>query len=248
MNCVLREKMNDISQRCRKLSWHLEVLLCGMLVVLSGCSKEKTPGELMENDLFYAAWIGDAKRADAILSKGGYVNVRDQYGATPLMYAAYNNHPGVIAALLAHNADPNAQDHLKMTALMQAVQYSRSPACTALLLKHQADIEARDKSDNTALILAASGGNPLVIRFLIAHGAVINVRNAANLTPLMEAARVGNREAVRQLLLAGADIETVRFDGKTALDLANDADIAALLRVFGAIEPLPFGWEALRRL
>ena len=39
--------------------------------------------------------------------------------------------------------------------------------------------------------------------------------------------------------------------GSTVLDIATsagDVEIVALLRAFGAIEPLPFGVEALRRL
>lgn len=246
--------MNDCCQnRLRKRVYFWGILMLFHLVYLPGCSKESTQAnKLLEDDLFFAAWKGNVERAEAILAKNsaGDIDARDQYEATPLMYAAYQNHPGMVAVLLKHNADPNMQDHLGLTPLMQAVKYNHSPESTRVLLLHGVELEMKDRSGTTALIFAASNGNPLIMRLLIAHGANVNVKNASGLTPLMVAAQMGHYEAIRQLLLAGADVRPTRFDGD-ALDFAKrqgNAEIVALLRVFGAVEPLPFGLEALLRL
>ncbi|GAK48982.1 Pfs, NACHT and Ankyrin domain protein [Candidatus Moduliflexus flocculans] len=246
--------MNYCSQnhnKRRACFWGTLIVLHLMYIV--GCSKNlEKERKLLKDDLFFAAWNGNTERTEAILAKSsaGDINARDQYEATPLMYAAYKNHPGVVGILLKHNADPNMQDHLGLTPLMQAVKYNHSPESTRVLLLHGVDLEMKDRSGTTALIFAASNGNPLIMRLLIAHGASVNVKNASGLTPLMVAAQMGHYEAIRQLLLAGADVRPTRFDGD-ALDFAKrqgNAEIIALLRVFGAVEPLPFGLDALLRL
>lgn len=40
----------------------------------------------------------------------------DIYGATPLMYAAYNGHIEMVKLLLAHDANPNAKTYNGKTA------------------------------------------------------------------------------------------------------------------------------------
>ena len=53
-------------------------------------------------------------------------------------------------------------------------------------------------------------------------------------TPLHEAVRLDNPDAVRLLLKSGADVNARNNYGETPLDLADDPEVARLLRERGA--------------
>jgi ankyrin repeat protein len=74
------------------------------------------------------------------------------------------------------------------------------------------------------LWIAASVGNPDMVRLFVDHGATIDLTDAQGNTPLMAAAGAGHDEVAAMLLAAGADV-TLRTDsaygrGLTALDYA----------------------------
>jgi len=54
-----------------------------------------------------ASRLGDLKSAETLVSAGVDPNLPNQYGWTPLYYAALFNRNDVVALLLAHAADPN---------------------------------------------------------------------------------------------------------------------------------------------
>ena len=90
-------------------------------------------------------------------------------------------------------------------------------------------------------MLAAHAGHREVVEALIAHRANLNITAKYGLSALMLALVAGHAEVVRLLADAGSDL-SVRgtgapgFVGKTAYDLAVEADMQEL---FAVLKPKP---------
>lgn len=163
-----------------------------------------------------------------LIELGCDVNVHDKEGRTPLMSATYPVQVASLKLLLEHGANPNLRGPQNKTALM--IQYS-DPEAVELLIKHGAKVNLQDKFGNTALSLAVGFNKVESVKVLLKHGANPNLATHKNFTPLMKASINGYAELVELLMKNGADKSlNVKSDkGKTALDIAKNASIKALL-------------------
>jgi ankyrin repeat protein len=127
--------------------------------------------------LMYAALYGEAETVRLLLKSGGDPNLRNEAGATALMWAI--DDPEITRALLEKGADPNARSSYGVTPLIIAAGRFGSSAVVRLLLDHGADPSAKssDASPRTPLSAAAQTGDEGVLRMLIDHGA--DVKSAA---------------------------------------------------------------------
>lgn len=83
-------------------------------------------------------------------------------------------------------------------------------------------INIRTKSHNwTLLHMSASGGNLRLSKFLVERGCPVNAQNVYGKTALHYAASKGHAAIIQMLLTAGADRD-LKFDNKTALQLAME--------------------------
>ena len=150
------------------------------------------------------------------------VRARDNYGNSPLHWAAFNPNPAVISLLLDRGADIHAQDKLAaMTPLHWVAQHNENPDVAALLLDRGADVNARSRYGRTPLHwAAATNQNPDVVALLLDRGADIHARDKYERTPLHEAAGTSDTpEMILLLLRRGADAGAKDDRGETALDL-----------------------------
>ncbi|MCL1875231.1 MAG: ankyrin repeat domain-containing protein [Synergistaceae bacterium] len=153
--------------------------------------------------------------ADAI--KGGAnVNARDEYGRTPIMWAAeWNSNPEVITVLVNAGADVNTHDETEYLPLLSDTDEGQSSSSSQQILR------------NTPLMYAAfANPTPEVIMTLIKAGADVNVKNTEGYSPIMQAAQslYPNPEVITALINAGADVNAKNNDGITALMLAAMMD------------------------
>ena len=119
---------------------------------------------------------GTPQEVQAAINEGADLKAQDEYGMTPLLYAAWNNDPEVIRALLKADLDVNSKD--KADALRWAASTNPNPEMITVLLKAGAEVNARDKNGWTALMLAARDNqNPEVITTLIKAGADGKAKN-----------------------------------------------------------------------
>jgi ankyrin repeat protein len=101
----------------------------------------------------------------------------------------------------------------------------------------RAGVEVNSVSRNAlqaAPIHSAAAGNQVeAMRLLLEHGADPNACQAGQVAPLHIAAQKGNLQMTLLLLLSGADLQQKTAEGKTALDLAREAnhpEVVELLR------------------
>jgi ankyrin repeat protein len=117
----------------------------------------------------------------------------DEYGRTPLHYAAAEGRNSDVRTLLAGGADPNAQDDNGWAPLHFAAQAVSADVARALLAAG-ANPELRDSYGNTVLWRAvmSSKGKGEVIQLLRQAGADPHAKNSAGATPLSVARSIGN--------------------------------------------------------
>lgn len=110
-------------------------------------------------DVFTAARDLDTAELERALEVAPEVDIRDEYGQTPLMYAAGSNSDAVVTALLAEGADVNAKSDAGWTPLMYAARNTRDPGVVQTLLAAGADANALNESGQGARDIALAYNN-----------------------------------------------------------------------------------------
>ena len=92
--------------------------------------------------------------------KAGATITANEYGITPLMWAAqYNPNPEVINVFIKNGANVNETDPTGTTPLMYAASNTTNPEVIIVLIKAGADIKMKDNNAKTAYALAEWNDN-----------------------------------------------------------------------------------------
>lgn len=165
--------------------------------------------------------------------KPNEINKTDEDGNTALHYAASRGIPEVVELLLDLGADPNIQNDIGLSPLMQGVESGQIEA-TAILIQSKPKKDLLDQEGNTLLISAAKNGNVQLITTLFKYDKEqIDSVNKEGKTALMYAAEYGYGDAVKVLIEYGANKFLQSSEGKTALQYATEwehQDIVHLLQ------------------
>ena len=108
---------------------------------------------------------------------GGNINVSDNKGYTPLIYAAYFGHEGMVDFLLDSGANACMKDKRGNTALMGAI-FKGNAKIAFRLLKSDCAIDQNNNADQTALMYATLFGRKDIAEKLIVKGAKIATQDA----------------------------------------------------------------------
>jgi len=135
------------------------------------------------DDLLVACTAGDLSKTKALIASGADVNVRDEYGETPLHKAVLRRFREVVAVLLAKGADPNAKANNGFTPLHFAVRTGQTDLVETLIAKG-AKVDARSDFGTTPLFIAVANGRKSLAELLIAKGADWNLKARDGKTPL----------------------------------------------------------------
>ena len=195
------------------------------------------------NALLVAAANGHEALAIFLLDQGADPNVTDGWGLTPLHYAVregiaaigmarrriatdrnwvFPNMPGLLKALLAHRADPNAR-------IGKGFPPYNYPPFARDDINNMAHLR---QPGATPFFLAAASGDVGAMRALAAAGANPLLATQDGVTPLIGAAGLGRLEdrtpaeeanaleAVHLAVELGADVNAADQDGETALHSA----------------------------
>ena len=120
------------------------------------------------------------------LDAGADANARDEWGFSPLHFAAaFNDDPDVITALVDAGADMNARDkEWAATPLHWAAWSNGNPGIIIALLDGGADPNARDARESTPLHAAADqSNNPDIILTLLDSGADLDAAGKDSASP-----------------------------------------------------------------
>ncbi len=163
-----------------------------------------------------------------LIAHGAKVDLRDQYGLTPLMYALLNRDDSNRLLLLKSHAPVETQ-----TAFFQAAALDDVPLMTKLARANPALPTLRAVSGATPLHVAALWNARRSLAWLLKHGATTTDRDAYALCPLHYACRAPDAlGAAQDLLAAGANVSAQSGTGETPLFYAVRAqaeDTASLL-------------------
>ena len=143
----------------------------------------------------------------------------DQYGNTPLAWAARNNNKDAVQALLAKGAKVNLACHGGLTPLHHAMRHS-CHAVIDVLLGSSADVNAQDAIGNAPIYYSAVEGDPPGTEKLITAGANVNLANKNGVSPLMSAVWQNQQTIFDMVLNAGAAVDVADSKGYTALHYA----------------------------
>ena len=215
-------------------------------------ANRKGPGG--STPLMYAALYGDSDSVRRLLAAGADPNLKNDAGATALMWAAGDL--GKTRLLVDHGADVNARSDTGRTPLMIAATRHGSTPILQVLLDHGANPSAQSPGlfgVMTALSEAAYASDATAMRTLIAHGAdvkgagvnlltyplMVNCVSCVNLVigstskpdlnmaMLFDTPPLGDTSMVKPLLDRGADLNTKDPDGNTLLTMVCAADTAS---------------------
>lgn len=213
--------------------------------------------------LMQAVLYGDADAVKLLLEQGADPNLRNDAGATALMWAVDDF--AKTRLLIEHGADVNARSEDARTPLLIAAGRFANTEVVKLLLERGADLAAKSpdlRGYQTVLSEAARTGDESLLRLLIERGA--NVKTAGAVA-LFNAARtdcakcfelllggadratliragailsppIWDGRAIKALLARGVDANLREPKGNTLLMLAANADVESLETIKALIE------------
>ncbi len=196
---------------------------CLLLVLLNGSLRAGASAGV--ETLAKAARTGDVKTAENLLESGVNPNLPDQYGRTPLYYAASFNETQIVELLLASHADPNAkaagrETEFPATSLQSAASMGNLHMAS-LLIAAGARVNMAGPSGRTALHFAVLGIHLDMICYLLEKGAELGIRDSEGTSPLDDAVWRDELDAAAILLAHGARLNEA--ETKTGATPINEA-------------------------
>jgi hypothetical protein len=163
---------------------------------------------------------------ERLIAANATVDVRDNYGRTPLHVATFARQRAAVRALIAAGARTDLLENDRYDALTIAAVADDEETLRVLLTLGASARQVTSIYDGTALIAAAHLGHDGVVRQLIAAGAPLDHVNNLHWTALIESIVLGNGgprhvETLRALVSAGADTQRADRSGTTPLALAK---------------------------
>jgi ankyrin repeat protein/mono/diheme cytochrome c family protein len=161
-----------------------------------GAAKLKGPGG--STLLMYAVLYGDADSVRLLLEAGADLNIRNEAGATPLMWAV--DDADKTRLLIRGGADVNARSDDGRTPLFIAAARPGSYDVVKLLLDHKANpsLVVNRYGPTTPLRLAAEAGDETLLRLLLDRGA--DAKAMGGVFPLLAAMNANDPGCVSQTL------------------------------------------------
>ena len=176
--------------------------------------------------------------ANLLHRHGAVVDIRGEYGRTPLYSASIEGLVDIMRWLLNHGADPNVPRSDYRTPL-QSAAVNMNLEVVQLLLDHNVYVNSRDDAGETPLSdtiytrrSSQEKGAVDVVQRLLEHGADPNAGARSHSTPLHIASSRGWLEVVRLLHKYGAKVDEKDKEGKTPFQIASEKgyhEIAKLL-------------------
>ena len=217
----------------------MRTFLAFCLAVLSAHAATQVTAASKSTDLIDAIKRGDTPVVAALIRQKVDVNAAGPDGATPLMWAAYEDQLDAAELLLKAGAKAATVSPLGVSALSEAAKKGNAKLIEKLLA---AGAVANSVSSEGEPVLhsAASSGNADAVNALLRGGADPNAREPwKGQTALMWAAAGNHALAAKALIEHGANINAKSTEWLVEPARPNDGNITSI-RPRGAMSPLLF--------
>lgn len=174
----------------------------------------RNTADISGSKLFHAIHHGKARQISYLLDKNVDVDVRDEEGKTPLIYAVCCDiddvRTHVVRLLLRSNCYINAQDNTGCTALMYACMEAERVDVVRLISRNKAcDPNILDTDHYTAAMHAVAASNAPALKILLNSSATksvvnLNIKNKNGLSALDLAVKLQLMDCCRVLTSDGA--------------------------------------------
>ncbi len=152
-----------------------------------------------------------------------FIDAKNNFGLTPLHYAAAWGHGGVIKLLLSDGANVNVANKQGLTPLFLASRDGREEVVALLSAQQGVNLERGDDEAHTPLCVAVANGHLRIFARLLSRGADPHAKDKNGMIPLHIASKRGNFEAVTSLLQTkGGNINERDNNGNTPLHYAAE--------------------------
>ncbi|KAL3467439.1 ankyrin repeat-containing domain protein [Aspergillus heterothallicus] len=195
----------------------------------------KDVADLLSNAVEY----GNLTIAALLLGTGIDPNVRDEYGRTPLVIAAYEGQKSMVELLLnTDGVDPGAKDREGSTPLLKAIGSSHVEIAKLLLADTRVDVNVKNNNGDNAVSRAAIelvgtdkdeswGSREASMLLLLAHQGTIIEANDDNLQDILSYAIEQDSTAMVKLILKRW-ADRVLITDESVIDAARNAGRAVL--------------------
>eukprot|EP00435_Cladocopium_sp_Y103_P035426 s3103_g9.t1 len=207
----------------------------------------------VNEELQLAVRNNDVDGVKAAIEEGADVNVQDEDGWTPLMWAALHQSLDMVQLVIRHGANPNLVDErgevlqmLSTDHLAVGESVIEIVSCNERLLEHAkagrwheidhelqigAWVNVRDEARRTVLLWAARQGASEAVTNLVNKNADLDARDESGWLPVHWAAQSGSVETLCNLHYLGADFVSRTYVGETALHIAAQYNDGAMIQV-----------------
>jgi ankyrin repeat protein len=169
--------------------------------------------------LHLAACFGLEEAITTLLKEPLGPNLRDDWGRSPLWWAAWAGYTAAVQLFLDGGAEADLKDVDNCTPLSIAAKQGNA-AIVQLLLDHGAEVDRKDSEGHTALSWAAREGHLAITQLLLDSGAEVDSQSTCGRTPLSKAAEEGQASMVQLLLDRGAGADSRDIRRRTPLSYA----------------------------
>jgi ankyrin repeat protein len=198
----------------RRLTKHLETQISLLLEKHTKLHSRTMKDDCRHSPIPYQSEMTREAVVQVLLATGDVdVDSKDNYGQTPLSFAAQNGHEAIVSLLLEKGADPAIRDSSGLTPLIHAARGGHRRVVDLLLEANNVSQDLTAACQQMRLLWAAENCSVADVELLLQKGLDADASDIDGRTPLSFAAENGC-ETVIKLLLGN----TVNQDGKDQYD------------------------------
>lgn len=176
--------------------------------------------DTVENQYYNDDMSSDIRRDKTVtllLKEGADINLRTEYGFSPLSLACMHGCYSTVKLLHGYGPDVNLGDEEGCSPLYLACSSGHNSIVKFLLDLHNVDINLCSRIGHSPLCAACFDGHESIVTLLLSKGAEVDLSMKTGLTPLYVACSFGHLGTVTTLLSYNADLNLPDSEGKTPL-------------------------------